>query len=317
MTALRLAVGAIGVGGVGAVAFASREQVRPVEPVMLGVFAGFGLGFAAVVRRSPALGVAAIATPVAALAGATAGFQSLGEVVGSMSGRLTTSERERLDRLASAPTRHRVPSGRDIATARNAHATNTFHELEQALEGDFDWFEGDVRLVGDTAVMAHGAHDQGGLNLRDWVAIVSASGRGMKFDVKDPAALDSVLAAVGAERIPDHRLILNVGVGPDGVSDAQLRQARRAHPEAIINLSVSEPGMHVPELARRARLVSSGPVMFPIEIDEVTPAVVEQLRAHGRIAVWNDPDEHPVTDVARESSRLRRLGADGMIDLRS
>ena len=205
------------------------------------------------------------------------------------------------------------PDGRDIALAQNAHATNTRHQLAEALRGAFDWMEGDVSIEAGRPVMRHSTGDPVDLDLDRWVQLVATSGRGAKFDLKDRAALPAVLDLAMRAGIPQHRLIFNVGALPA----ASLHTIRRSFPDAIINLSpVSDADLtpaDTAELQVAARIVG-GRIMFPIRIDLLTPGVVAALRPFGRVAIWNQPQLWKPRFDERE--RLRVQGVDGMIDLR-
>lgn len=204
--------------------------------------------------------------------------------------------------------------GTDISVARNAHATNSREELADALRGEFDWLEADVRVGSDgVAVLKHRVQDHADLPLAAWLGFTVPSGRGLKLDVKEPEALPAVIEAVRRAGVPQHRLIMNIYPGPT----EQLLAVRRAFPRAIINVSpVSDTDLtprDIVELQVTARLLG-GLIMFPIRHDLVTREVVRALRPFGRIAVWNTPeltDPSPWTPL-----ELRLMGVDGMIDLR-
>lgn len=204
--------------------------------------------------------------------------------------------------------------GRDIASARNAHATNTRAELAEALLGDYDWLEADVRLgAAGLPVMQHARRDPVELDLRRWLAVTNPSGRGLKLDVKERAALPLVIDAVRDSGVDEHRLIMNVGAWPA----PELASIRRAFPAAIINISpASDADLTSSDLVQlqvAARIVG-GPVMFPIREDLLDAGVVHALRPYGRVAAWNAP---ALTNPDGGSvQRLRSLGVDGMIDLR-
>ncbi|MCW2956346.1 MAG: hypothetical protein JWO69_1215, partial [Thermoleophilia bacterium] len=98
----------------------------------------------------------------------------------------------------------------DIATARNAHRTNTLAQLRSALRSNATWLEADVRLRDGVPVLAHGAHEGWSLGLQSWLEVGAASGRGLKLDVKQASAIAPMLAMVRAAGIPQERLIINV-----------------------------------------------------------------------------------------------------------
>jgi hypothetical protein len=203
----------------------------------------------------------------------------------------------------------------DIAEGRNAHRTNLRAELAIALQGPYNWLEGDVQMGADgTPVMQHSVGDPVDLGVRDWLAVAAASGRGTKLDVKDPKALPGVIAAVLASGIPQGRLIINVGAW----STELLRSIRRVLPDVIVNISPAADADLTPadlvQLQLAARIVG-GRIMFPVRDDLVTADVVHALAPYGRIAVWNTPG---ITNPGpTRADRLRELGVDGMIDLRN
>lgn len=218
----------------------------------------------------------------------------------------------------------RWSSERDIARARNAHRTNTIPELRMALASDSDWFEGDVRMHAGRSVMAHDAHRaNGALSLRDWIEVGAASGRGLKLDFKDVAAIDDALRMLRAANVPAHRIIFNVAgggsdVGRSRASLEQLRRIRATYPDAIINLDPGSPPYDAACIARVVRVARQlgGRVMFPLDARAVTRDAVRELRQVGRVAVWNDPRTFDPGDIAATTRRMRALGIDGMIDLR-
>ncbi|MCZ4495543.1 MAG: hypothetical protein JWM25_126 [Thermoleophilia bacterium] len=230
--------------------------------------------------------------------------------------------RRQLLRTASTGNDRSWPRTADIADARNAHRTNTLAELRSALASSATWLEGDLRLRDGRPVLAHGAHDGWSLSLRDWLEIGAASGRGLKLDFKQAAAVEPTLRMLRDAKVPDERLIINVATsarsGGARVRLDQLQSIRARFPKAILNLDPG-PAPYDPVMlnavVRLARSVG-GPVMFPLDLAHVTPAVVRALRAAGRVAVWNDPRRTPPGDVAETTRRLRRWGVDGMVDLR-
>lgn len=238
-----------------------------------------------------------------------------------------------------------------LSAARNAHYTNTPEEMAEALKGDHDWLEGDVRLegglkkvpgIGDRqSIMAHSPQDLGGMTLDEWVRVGMRSGRGMKLDLKQATALEDMLRVLKKHEVPDERLILNVGIGwgPGGlggipnelfnsaldpwVSDNDLKKLRAAYPKAVINLSSltrpQPPGTHYTDSHLKKMIekaeVAGPPVMFPLRAEFVTPEVVEKLKPYGKIAIWNSTSTFNPQDVAAETRRFRAMGVDGVIDL--
>ncbi|MCW2923582.1 MAG: hypothetical protein JWM98_986 [Thermoleophilia bacterium] len=238
-------------------------------------------------------------------------------------GAITPPGLDELIAVARANAAGRWELDRDIATARNAHRTNTFGQLRAALAGPFDWLECDVQRHGDTPVAAHGTHDAGALPLREWLRACAAGHRGVKLDVKDGRSLRRVVQLLREVDIPDRRIIFNLapadrGHGRRHTSVHDALRVREAFPGAIINL---DPGDAPYTPASIARIVAiarrvGGRIMFPLEAQHVTRDAVRALRRVGRVAVWNDPLRSDPGDLGAATARLRRLGVNGMIDLR-
>jgi len=249
---------------------------------------------------------------------------------------------------------HRWRDGAPIQEARNAHYTNTKEELEEALQGDFNFLEGDVWLEGVARevpllgrfrepIMAHDIPDVDGLTLAEWLKIGKLSGKGIKIDVKQSAALPKVLEAVQAADIPEERLILNADMisGPgwnDGtkfqIADAlmdvktsveEMGEAREAFPRATIAIGLYTAAAPAGTTYREEQLREAsriamelgGPVTFPLRAEFVTPEAVGSLKSYGSISVWNDPASYAPDDLEAERQRFREMGVDGMIDLRA
>lgn len=210
-----------------------------------------------------------------------------------------------------------------ISLSHNAHRTNTEKELVAALNGKYNWFEGDIRVGSDgTVIMSHDRHDQGSIRTDEWIKIGAASGRGLKFDFKEARAIEPVLKMAKELGIPDERLIFNCTVlDPRGnyanASVEQLQNIRRQFPKAIINISFPLPysAERIYAAAQIAEIVGS-PIMYPLRSDQITPAVVRALAVSGIVAAWNDPAKFSPPDIAFETARLRAMGINGMIDLR-
>jgi glycerophosphoryl diester phosphodiesterase len=206
------------------------------------------------------------------------------------------------------------PEGVDISKARNAHEANTRGELKHALQNEFDFLEVDVRVDDNgVAVLRHDPDAKVELTLEQFLSIVGPSGRGVKFDIKERAALPQVLELAHRSGIPEHRLLFNVG----NWAPQQLRSIRYNFPTSWVNISpTSDNKLTSADLVRMqvsARIVG-GPVMFPIRQEMASPGVVHALHPYGRIAIWNIPGvTNPREDDVR---RLREMGVDGMIDLR-
>jgi hypothetical protein len=232
---------------------------------------------------------------------------------------LADEEHRRLLMLASA----RATPRWNLATAKNAHATNTPGEMEQALRGDYDVLEGDLRIDGTgRLVMAHEPWQVDGMTFDQWLELGARSGRGLKIDVKEPEAIGPMMRLLARSGVPDNPLILNVPIGRDGAASArvgELRLIRKLAPNATINLSNQRYPYDDSQLAqlREAADFVGGRVMFPLRSDEVNERVTRELSPHGLVAAWNLPQIDSPSNVLRERARLRRLGVDGTIDIRT
>lgn len=205
----------------------------------------------------------------------------------------------------------------------NKHRTNTPEEMLEGLKGDYSCLEGDVRIErgvfghGDTkAIMAHDAWGTDGMTLKDWMTIGAASGRKIKLDFKEGAALGESLALAKELKIPDDRLIFNGGLGLDFAA------ARKAFPGATLAINPPGDGDKGEPYGEGAvaRTIASAkehgqPVIFPLRSDRVTPEVVAALKPYGEVAVWNAPSKDKPADIPAATKRFRDMGVDGMIDL--
>lgn len=257
-------------------------------------------------------------------------------------------------KLAQAPSDDHWQPGTPFSEVRHCHFTNTPAEMKHALENDFNYIEGDVRLEGGLRkipgldrwrepIMGHDPDDVHGLSLDEWLEVGKASGRGLKLDIKQAAAVPKIIECVKEHNIPDSWLMFNGDVtrgpgapGPlaftaarvfmDMTMDLQdLRQIRREFPESLISLGAYTGGQpegttyspkQLDKLSEMADALG-GPISFPLRAEFVTPEVVEILKPHGYVSVWNDPSTFSPADIQAETRRLREMGVDGMIDLRN
>lgn len=267
--------------------------------------------------------------------------------------RQSVATMQQLEELASAPSDDHWHPGSPYADVRHCHFTNTPAEMRDALSHDYNFLEGDVHLEGAVRrlplldrfrepIMAHDPQDSEGLSLDEWLEVGKASGRGLKLDIKQAAALPKILEEVEAHQVPDEFLIFNADVvpGPGGpspwllklasvfsdktMSGKDLKQIREQHPQAMLSLGcytgAQPPGTvyssaHLERLERIADDVG-GPVSFPLRAEFVTPEVVAELKPHGIVSIWNDPTSYSPADVQHETERFRAMGVDGIIDLR-
>jgi hypothetical protein len=212
-----------------------------------------------------------------------------------------------------------------LERADNAHRTNTAKEMAEAIaDRGHNFLEGDIRLDGNgRAVMAHDSGSHDGMSLAQWLEIATESGKGMKMELKEAAAVDAVIAA--AARYPQHadKMMFNVTLGDGGVTTEQIHQLNAAFPNSMMAFSSSEGGLDAGEIARlqRAAEIIGDPerVSFPVENEGMTEQTVKSLEPYGKVSVWNMPELHPfydAGDIENETDRFRSMGAEGMIDLR-
>ncbi len=208
--------------------------------------------------------------------------------------------------------------GTPLASARNAHATNSVSSLADALESDANWLEGDLSLVDDELRMSHPGDDPAdSLAFDDWLRVVAASGRGVKLDLKSSshARIDEVLDQLRGSGIESGLLMVNVGE----VADADLVAIRSALPDAWISLNPLAPSggyddEAIDTVLERARLVG-GPISFALRWDAAEQHVIDRLAGAGSVSIWSNPWYGSPDDVESETRYLRVRGVDGMVDI--
>ena len=227
---------------------------------------------------------------------------------------LPANVRTELLGLARAYPEQRWNASAGWAAARNAHVTNTIDQLRDSLRGPYNYLEGDIRTVDGVPVMRHGTHDNVDMQLAEWLEIGRESGRGLKMDIKEQGAIiPSVLLAKRAGIDASH-LLVNISAKTDPII---LMAVRQIYPTATVNISpdgaLDQAGL---DQLMKAATVVKGAVMFPLRVDLITQNIVDQLKPHGAIAIWNDPSVPGVSDIPALTKQLRAMGVDGMIDLR-
>jgi hypothetical protein len=243
-------------------------------------------------------------------------------------------------------------ASKPLSEAKNAHYTNRPKEMLNALQGEHNFLEGDVHLgwgvryipgvnLLRSAIMAHHPHQLDGLRFKEWLHIGKLSGRGVKIDIKQAAAIPKIIRNVKASDISQERLIFNMDViqGPHSyprflfpIADImtgrtpkmrQVRRIRENFPKATIALgAVTGPqpagtvysDKQLGEFREWARELG-GPITFKLRAEFVNQHVVETLKPFGSISIWNDAGTFNPPDVDAEIRRFRDLGVDGMIDL--
>lgn len=243
--------------------------------------------------------------------------------------------------------------GDPISSAHNAHYTNTTKEVQAGLSGNYNFMEGDIWMEGALRriplvdrlrepIMAHYPDDVKGLSLQEWLEVGKASGKGLKLDIKQSATIPKIIEQVEELDIPDERLIFNADMvfGPGVKRDLKFRlldlttdfttqtdemmEIREAFPDSTIGVGFYTKGQKKPTTYTEAQLnqvitIASelgGPITFPLRAEFVTPKVVEKLKPHGTVSVWNDPKSFLPPDLDQAKLEFRKMGVDGMIDLR-
>lgn len=260
-----------------------------------------------------------------------------------------------LQQKATAPSQipHRWKDGTPISEANNAHYTNTPAELSAGLSGNYNFLEGDVWLEGVARgipgldhfrepIMAHDYPDVDGLTLKEWLKAGKASGKGIKLDIKQSAAIPKVIEAVEEADIPQRSLILNADMvyGPGWKNDTKFKlgnalmniqtqteemaQFRHAFPQTTLAVGLytaaSPEGTtytqdQINQVSKIAQELG-GPITFPLRAEFVTPNIVRQLKPYGSVSIWNDPKSYLPEDLKAARQGFREMGVDGMIDLR-
>jgi menorin-like protein len=248
---------------------------------------------------------------------------------------------------------NRWVDGAPLAQARNAHYTNTSQELQAGLSGHYNFLEGDVTLEAGVRqiplvdhfrepIMAHTPKEINGLTLGEWLDVGKSSGKGIKIDIKQSAAIPKIIQEVRQRELPDERLIFNADVafGPGleqnlkfraldlatdfTTSAKEMKQIREAFPKATLGIGLytgKQPkGTHysadqLSEVIGFAQDMG-GPITFPLRAEFVTPEVVATLKPHGTVSIWNDPKTFLPENKEIATKRFREMGVDGMIDLR-
>lgn len=210
----------------------------------------------------------------------------------------------------------RVVDYRPLYDARNAHRTNTKEQFEDALEGGFDWFEGDVRAEinhADRLEMRHDEiHESGdNLTLREWLEKGKKAGKGLKLDIKETGLMEQLLDTVEDVGLPQNKLMFNLG---DSGMDAWGAEIRRRFPDAIlaINPRGGEGRIDAARVDRMIELATrfGGPVTFVLHEGQVSPEAVAKLQQYGPVSIWGNVD-----DPGKRRDELRAAGVEGMIDL--
>ena len=211
---------------------------------------------------------------------------------------------------------------RPLSDARNAHRTNTVEEVEDALDGDYNWWEGDIRAEinhPDRLEMRHDEiHESGdNLTLAQWLERGRRAGVGLKLDVKESKLMPQLLDTVERSGVAHEKLMFNLGDGDMERFGAEIRQR---FPEAILAINPTKKRggrendgplqqWQIDRLLEHAA-THGGKVTFVLHEGQVTPDAVEQLQQYGPVSIWGNVD-----DPGKRRAELEALGVEGMMDL--
>lgn len=243
----------------------------------------------------------------------------------------TDANGQDIDRLRTLAKRRRSPetewsNHRPLSQSSNAHRTNTKEEMREALQSDHNYFEGDIRPELNPPHALEMRHDTGqedgdNLTFREWLSVGKESGRGLKMEFKDAAHanVDSVIKDIQSAGVPGDKLMFNIG---PGTAKAWGPKIRKAFPDAII--AVGSPfgdrtvgAEEAKQMTDAVRSLPPGPTTFILNHRHFDPSAIPVLKKAGTISMWNDPNHEPGGfDPGARVKELRKLGIDGMIDLR-
>lgn len=209
--------------------------------------------------------------------------------------------------------------GDHISRSHNAHYTNTLPQFEYALKNRYNSLEGDVRLEDGVPVMAHDRGRTDGLTFHDWADIGNVSGRMLRVDLKEQAALAPVVAELQRLEVPDWRTSFNIEAlrpGAAHIGVDELKQLRARFPESPISLNTPLPIRPVHDALKATARKVGGTMMSAVQAPLATRDGVAYLKPEFIVNAWNFPPLWQPRDIRAETARLRGLGVDGMIDLR-
>lgn len=206
--------------------------------------------------------------------------------------------------------------------ATNAHNTNTKEQFSDAMKGDYDWFEGDIREEIDRPGRLEMRHDKGrepgdNLTLTEWLNAGRDSGRGLKLDVKESEFMPQILDQVTAAGIPSDRLMFNLGFSESKKYGEEIRER---FPDSIMAINPPSNELKTEDLEKMGKLADTlgGQSTFPIREDILTDEAIDKLSQHGSVSVWNSPGFSIMggDSVDKRHDKLIDRGVTGVIDLR-
>lgn len=221
---------------------------------------------------------------------------------------------------AAVPPAHRFTAGGHPSTLRNAHYANTRSQLAFALAGPYNSVEGDVRMRDGRPVMQHDAVAEHDLTFEQWAILATAGGKHLRIDVKEPAALPGIEAALRRIGVAAGSVTFNVGLRmpwSDGMTVDQLRALRDRFEGAWVTLNLPLPlGPGYLLAARAARAIGGPRLGVAVLAGTIHAGDVALLRRSFEVVnAWNLP-QLGWPDAARTATYLRSIGVNGMLDLR-
>lgn len=256
--------------------------------------------------------------------------------------------RARLEgRAAEVDSKHPWHNDMPLEDAHNAHKTNTKEEFEEALKGNFQWLEGDIRPEIDHPEKLEMRHDKDhekgdNLTFDEWLQQGLKTGRGLKLDLtkidfnKEPERFDQVMEQLEKNHVPGDRLMFNMSMGDISKYGEEIWSK---YPDAILAINppggdLLSTGKSMTELAQKLRDHTGnadGQVTFILNEGRLAldgdnqprdgqkiRDFVTQLKKEGSVSIWNDPNAEyskQGTPASREE-QLRDWGVDGIVDLR-
>jgi hypothetical protein len=219
--------------------------------------------------------------------------------------------------------------GRPLSEGLNAHKTNTTEQMEEALKGDFNFFECDLRREINPPHRPECRHDPGqepgdNLLLSEWLQIGKRSGRGLKFDIKEGEATPAILDEIAKSGVPDERLMFNLGDGDMAKFEQEIRSrfplaTIAINPASSLDGRENDGPMQDWQVDRMIDLAEQAgqPVTFVVRYDLLTDAAIAKLKQHGTISVWNEMGGPKVDDPAKVIQGLKDRGVNGVVDIRA
>lgn len=235
---------------------------------------------------------------------------------------VTLAELERRAGAAAADPANRTSPRAHPSTMRNAHYANTRSQLAYALSGPYNTVEGDLRLRDGIPVMQHDNISRRDMTFEQWALLVHRAGKHLRLDIKEARAIGPVEDVLRRHGIPDDVVTFNVSAGlpwSDGHVPVDHVVALRArHPGAWIGINLAVPEgpvyRYAALVARRIGPERLGTTVLAGFADEDD---VRRLRSRFEfVSAWNIPGLKHL-DIPTEAARLRAIGVNGMLDLRS